>query len=499
MQNMRHKKLAAMLLTLVMALSLLTVTAFAEDGNEAKIGEQEYATFEEAVAEAQAGETITLLQNVAVDATVELKKSVTLDLGTFTLSRRGGQVLDLYADVTIQNGNVSMTNKESGSAIWLNGDAKLTLEKNATVSATNSPNGNTSFAIGLWSDCDGAELVVKGTVTGENGITPNGTLKTENTISIEDGAVIDVDGTALYLAGNANTTVGKAEITGDTGIEIRAGSLEVNGATITANGKFLAEANSGGTTVTGAAIAVSQHTTNQPINVTVNSGSLSGEKAFYEVDLQDEENKSEGVTVGVQGGTFSGEVASQNKTGFVAGGTFDSQVDSTLIDTTKTAASLNSGDSATYYIGDADAVAKTLADNAKAGDVITVQQGSMALTNVAAGVKVENDGQGTVTANGQEVASEGGEVTIPAPKPEPEPEPDPEPDPEPEKPAYDKNEGKEFAKVEVGETDSSSHADDENKDNPSTGDSSNLAIAVAAMLISAGGAAAAFLSKQKKA
>ena len=118
----------------------------------------------------------------------------------------------------------------------------------------------------------------------------------------------------------------------------------------------------------------------------------------------------------------------------------------------------------------------------------------MNLTNIQPGVAVKNDGQGTVTANGQEVAPEG-EVTIP----EPEPKPEPEPEPEPEKPAYDKNEGKEFAKVEVGETDSSSHADDENKDNPSTGDSSNLAIAVAAMLISAGGAAAALLSKQKKA
>ena len=496
MQNMRHKKLAAMLLTLVMALSLLTVTAFAEDGNEAKIGEQEYPTFELAVENAKGGDTITLLQNVAVDATVELKKSVTLDLGTFTLSHSGDQVLEVYANVTIQNGTVSMTDRASGSAIWLNEDAKLTLEKNATVSATKSPNGNTSFAIGLRPNCAGAELVVKGKVTGENGITPNGTLKTENTISIEDGAVIDVKGTALYLAGNANTTVGKAEITGDTGIEIRAGSLEVNGATIKANGTFLAEANSGGTTVTGVAVAVSQHTTNQKIDVAINSGSLSGEKAFYEVDLEDDIGADD-VTMNVQGGTFSGEVASQNKTNFVAGGTFDSQVDSTLIDTTKTAASLNSGDSATYYIGDAEAVAKTLADNANAGDVITVQQGSMALTNVAAGVKVENDGQGTVTANGQEVAAGGGEVTIPAPEPEPEPEP--EPDPEPEKPAYDKNEGKEFAKVEVGETDSSSHADDENKDNPSTGDSSNLAIAVAAMLISAGGAAAAFLSKQKKA
>ena len=475
MQNMRHKKLAAMLLTLVMALSLLTVTAFAE-GNEAKIGEKEYETFELAVENANEGETIILLQDVAVDATVVLDDSVTLDLGTFTLSRDGGQVLDLYADVTIQNGTVSMTNKESGSAIWLNGVAKLTLEKNATVSATDSPNGNTSFAIGLWSDCDGAELVVKGTVTGENGITPNGNIRAKNTISIEDGAVIDVKGTALYLAGNADTTVGKAEITGDTGIEIRAGSLKVNGATITANGTFSEGPNGNGTTVTGVAVAVSQHTTNQKIDVAINSGSLSGEKAFYEVDLQDEEKKSEGVTVGVQGGTFSGEVASQNKTNFVAGGTFDSQVDSTLIDTSKTAASLTSDGNTTYYIGDADSISQALASAAKDGDVITVQQGNADFTGVAAGVQVANNGNGTVSANGVTV-EQGSSITT----------------------TYDKNEGKEFAKVEVGETDSSSHADDENKDNPSTGDSSNLAIAVAAMLISAGGAAAAFLSKQKKA
>lgn len=496
MQNMRHKKLAAMLLTLVMALSLLTVTAFAEDGNEAKIGETEYDSFENAVKAAKGGETITLLKDAVVEDPVRLEKSVTLDLGGFTLSHSGDQVLELFANVTIQNGTVSMTDRASGSAIWLNGDAKLTLAADAVVSATDSPDGSPSFAIGLRPNCAGAELVVKGKVTGENGITPNGTLTTKNTISIEDGAVIDVKGTALYLAGNANTTVGKAEITGDTGIEIRAGSLKVNGATITATGTFSEGPNGNGTTVTGVAVAVSQHTTNQKIDVAINSGSLSGEKAFYEVDLQDEENKSEGVTVGVQGGTFSGEVASQNKTGFVAGGTFDSQVDSTLIDTTKTAASLNSGEDITHYIGDAAAVAKTLADNAKAGDTITVQQGGMELTDIQPGVAVKNDGTGTVSANGQEVAS-GGEVTIP--EPEPKPEPKPEPEPEPEKPAYDKNEGKEFAKVEVGETDSSSHADDENKDNPSTGDSSNLAIAVAAMLISAGGAAAAFLSKQKKA
>ena len=476
MQNMRHKKLAAMLLTLVMALSLLSMTAFAEDGNEAKIDNTEYKTLAEALEKVQENQTIILLKPVEVQETITLNTPITLDLGGFTLSRRGGQVLDLYADVTIQNGNVSMTERASGSAIWLNKNAKLTLAKDAAVSATDSPEGSPSFAIGLWSDCNGAELVVKGKVTGENGITPNGTLKTNNTIIIENGAVLDVKGTALYLAGNADTTVGAAEITGDTGIEIRAGSLVVNGATITATGTFAEGPNGNGTTVTGAAIAVSQHTTNQAISVTVNSGSLSGAKACYEVDLQDEENKSEDVTVGVQGGTFSGEVASQNKTGFVAGGTFTVPVDSKFIDTSKTAASLTSDGNTTYYIGDADSISQALASAAKDGDVITVQQGSADFTGVAAGVQVENEGTGTVSANGVKVEPGSSTTTT-----------------------YDKNEGKEFAKVEVGETDSSSHADDENKDNPSTGDSSNLAIAVAAMLISAGGAAAAFLSKQKKA
>lgn len=147
MQNMRHKKLAAMLLTLVMALSLLSMTAFAEDGNEAKIDNTEYKTLAEALEKVQENQTIILLKPVEVQETITLNTPITLDLGGFTLSRRGGQVLELFANVTIQNGTVSMTNRPSGSAIWLNGDAKLTLEKNATVSATNSPNGNTSFAI----------------------------------------------------------------------------------------------------------------------------------------------------------------------------------------------------------------------------------------------------------------------------------------------------------------------------------------------------------------
>lgn len=434
MQNMRHKKLAAMLLTLVMALSLLTVTAFAEDPKVASIGDQTYPSLQKAVDDANEGDVIKLLGDFTGDGVVvKSGKEITIDFG--------GHTYDI--DKT-----VGSSGTETNGMQLLQG-SKVTLTNGTITSKT------AKILIQNYSEL---EL---------NNITLDGTQSSG----------------CLYTVSN---NCGSMTVKGDTEILANEGRVAFD-----------------------LWYGMSDSYAEEGITVTFDD-SFTG-KVDGKIEYGSQRPNSEGwegkTELNINAGNFDIEIipsspnALENANISVGGGTFTAPVDSKFIDTSKTAASLNSGDSATYYIGDADAVAKTLADNAKAGDVITVQQGSMALTNVAAGVKVENDGQGTVTANGQEVASEGGEVTIPAPKPEPEPEPepDPEPDPEPEKPAYDKNEGKEFAKVEVGETDSSSHADDENKDNPSTGDSSNLAIAVAAMLISAGGAAAAFLSKQKKA
>ena len=432
MQNMRHKKLAAMLLTLVMALSLLTVTAFAEDPNVASIDGTPYPSLQEAVNEAGEGDVIKLLGDFTGDGVVvESGKDITIDFG--------GHTYDI-------NKTVGSSGTETNGMQLLQG-SKVTLTNGTITSKT------AKILIQNYSELELNNIILDGTQSSG----------------------------CLYTVSN---NCGSMTVKGDTEILANEGRVAFD-----------------------LWYGMSDSYAKEGITVTFDdsfTGKVDG-KIEYGSQRPNSDGWEDKTKLNINAGNFDIEIIPSsgdtldNANISVGGGTFTAPVDSKFIDTTKTAASLNSGDSATYYIGDAEAVAKTLADNAKAGDVITVQQGSMALTNVAAGVKVENDGQGTVTANGQEVASEGGEVTIPAPKPEPEPEPDPEPDPEPEKPAYDKNEGKEFAKVEVGETDSSSHADDENKDNPSTGDSSNLAIAVAAMLISAGGAAAALLSKQKKA
>ncbi len=427
MQNMRHKKLAAMLLTLVMALSLLTVTAFAEDPKVASIGDQTYPSLQKAVEAAGEGDTIKLLGDFTGDGVVvESGKKITIDFG--------GHTYDI-------NKTVGSSGTETNGMQLLQG-SKVTLTNGTITSKT------AKILIQNYSELELNNIILDGTQSSG----------------------------CLYTVSN---NCGSMTVKGDTEILANEGRVAFD-----------------------LWYGMSDSYADEGITVTFDdsfTGKVDG-KIEYGSQRPDTEGWEEMTKLNINAGNFDIEItpssgdALENANISVGGGTFTAPVDSKFIDTTKTAASLTSDGNTTYYIGDAAAVAKTLAGNAKTGDVITVQQGGMNLTNIQPGVAVKNDGQGTVTANGQEVAPEG-EVTIP----EPEPKPEPEPEPEPEKPAYDKNEGKEFAKVEVGETDSSSHADDENKDNPSTGDSSNLAIAVAAMLISAGGAAAALLSKQKKA
>ena len=186
----------------------------------------------------------------------------------------------------------------------------------------------------------GSKATIAGTLIGKNdkgnytgaGVYVNGTV---------DGAEIIVTGTAdisgtghgMYLAGNADTTIADgAVITGEmTGIEIRAGSLTVNGGTIEGKGtptEFLSNGN--GSTTTGAGIAVVKHTTTFDLSATITAGEIIGYTALYE---RKDANAGAGtITLRVTGGSFvSGggdAVYSENCTAFITGGNFDDKPDS---------------------------------------------------------------------------------------------------------------------------------------------------------------------------
>ena len=130
-------------------------------------------------------------------------------------------------------------------------------------------------------------------------------------------------GTGIYAAGYANWNIEGGSITGNnTAIEIRAGKMTIDGGTYTSNkDPFDVEPNGSGTTTAGAALGISQHTTNLPLEVTVNGGTFNGAYAIWEKDVQDDVARDK-IKLTVNDGTFNGAIYSQNNPNCIVKGTY---------------------------------------------------------------------------------------------------------------------------------------------------------------------------------
>ena len=388
------KRVLAILLALAMIAVLLPAVALAEEVTDA-------SGLKDAIANATTGPTTITLKNdleltesIVVGSADSERKTIILDLGGHTLSS-SKYLLDIYnADVTIQNGTIA-TSVTNGAAIWCNTDAALTITETATVTVIDG-----SYGIGIWSGTSNADITINGTLSGGNGLTINGNITNgTNTVTIGSTAKINVTGYGLYLAGNGKTTIenGSSITGGSTGIEIRAGELTVNGGTITGNGSFTTKPNSGGTTTSGAGIAVVQHTTGQQINVVINNGNISGHYALFEADTQNMD-PAEDITLNVSGGSFiatnpAGQaISSEDVTGFVSSGTFSTDV-SQYVAGTIPLAQVNNGS----YIAGAGNIQAAVA-SAPYGSTVTVLKGNVSLNDVDVGTTVINRG-GTVMVN----------------------------------------------------------------------------------------------------
>lgn len=112
-------------------------------------------------------------------------------------------------------------------------------------------------------------------------------------------------------------------------VEIRSGKASIYGFDTVLEATapdFKAEKNGNGTTIQGAAIAVSQHTTNNPIDVSIGSGEYKGQCSVFFGDLQDDLNQ-ENTSVIIRGGTFD-KICHKNGRLSVTGGTFNQMIES---------------------------------------------------------------------------------------------------------------------------------------------------------------------------
>ena len=189
------------------------------------------------------------------------------------------------------------------------------------------------------------------------GISGNGSGQYDYTvINMTGGEIVNAAGTGIYHPQIGTLNISGGTIDCCTGVEMRSGTLEVSGGTIKGYGDsetqpFWSQYSPGGNTTSGAAVAIVQHGTGNPINVSISGGTFEGFYPIYEENLQNNDEDTVGkVAASISGGTFTSTatedysfsqknpdgttatvtyspsaVYSEDLTGFIMGGSFSGE------------------------------------------------------------------------------------------------------------------------------------------------------------------------------
>ena len=297
-------------------------------------------------AAAAGAEEITLDQDLQHSYIIKNGDSYTINLNNFTLTGQNFGEAILVEDATASIKNGTIKNGNSASAISINNSSANienvninTDKRSVNVIATESE--KTAEAIfsntNITSKQEDAAVFIQ--------------AKAENATAKVTINNTSISGDWYALSGNGTNTGGKTEITinsgnlsgksygiyhpqvgvmtinggtiygGETGIEVRSGEVNIYGGNITGGGNSLEnDPNGNGTTTSGAALAISQHTTNNNIDVNISGGTFKGYYALFENDIQD--NVSDNIKISVTGGEFNGKIYSENCSEFITGGKF---------------------------------------------------------------------------------------------------------------------------------------------------------------------------------
>lgn len=274
-----------------------------------------------------------LTNDITVASTKSIQNRVVLDLNGYTIEPSSNLKLTTGLFFVGRGGKLTIDDSKGTGKITTGNNIYAAIQM---VSPTDSAGLEYDDEIKVVNSDAVAELIVNGgTLEGYYyGITGNGT-RHNTQITVNGGTIktINDDSVGIYQPQIGTTIINGGTIEGGTGIEIRSGNLKVNKGDIKGTSKFTAIANSSGTTTTGTGITVAQHSTKNPINVEINGGTISGENAFYEWNPQkNSKDALEQVKLSINGGNFKttlsggASVYSEDLTGFIHDGTFNTDV-----------------------------------------------------------------------------------------------------------------------------------------------------------------------------
>ena len=358
------KKVLATILALVMALALCSVS-WADEAKVAKIGNAEYATLQEAVNAATAGQTIVLQDNVTLTASLIVAgdKTVTLDLNSYkiTADMNGPHMICNAGNLTItdssanKTGEIAKIGAETNFGYVIENHGTMTLER-----------------------CKISSTSVKSSAI-ENGwyTASENTAGTSCTMTIQNAEVVSVNAAGgLYTVKND-----------DYGVMVINGGVFTNG-------------------VAGAGAVLNWN------DLTINGGTFTGASAVRTL-----KSGSSNFEIGksqIKNGTFNGGIDTLDNynTGItiaVTGGTFSSDV-SDFVDSAPVA-SIGYTNERTYYVG--EETIQNAAKNLSAGQELVIRKGTVRLTDVPAGVIVRPEHDTVVFVNGKDISNEFDGYTVP--------------------------------------------------------------------------------------
>ena len=266
-------------------------------------------------------------------------------VGSITIGTAGDYILDLGEHTVTYNGNPSTDSLDAAVTIY--GDTTITIKNGSIVSKASGiapglvhsggPENNVSLTL---DDVDlKADLMY---AIYSNGTCDNIEVNVVNGSSVE---CTSETGVGIYFPADGSLTITDSTVKGATGVEVRKGSLEISGdstrieataETFTVN----PTPDGGGSTVVGAAVAISPYDGLQTMKAEITGGTFTGAVAFAQAHADDASTMPT-FDFSISGGTFTstgtdpethqtypaivteeGEVTEK----FVTGGSFSSDV-----------------------------------------------------------------------------------------------------------------------------------------------------------------------------
>ena len=298
----------------------------------AQVGETKYATLQEAVNAATAGQTVKVINDVDMTSgnniTVNEGQDIVLDMNGHSIkgSNADYKNIHVFGKLTLKDSKENSTGKiysedpyKSGvdkALIYVDNNGAFIMESGHINTVLPNSVDNGQFAIGSFENS--TVTINGGTIEGGySAITGFGDPTDNTTITINGGTLICPMDYAIYHPQPGKLTVNEgATIYGGAGaICMKSGELEINGGTLTSKGKGNTGNWGDGTGGLGnAALNFCKPYGN--VKATIKGGTITAEGDAVLIDAQPVAGKE--VSLAISGGTYSSDVSKYCVEGFTS-------------------------------------------------------------------------------------------------------------------------------------------------------------------------------------